>query len=131
MVRARVPASQAPPAITTGEVLQAARLAFSSPLTRIGPVALRPRLPAGLPLSEHLLTRSFGPRAGSLEQNFCPNATERARRPALSAHCEWVRCDYQLLVKVMPLGSPDGLVAVQVPLPYVVPALPAVVVSLR
>src|SRR5207302_10080952 len=46
--RARVPAPWAPPAITTGEVLQAARLAFPSPLTRVGPVALRPRLPTGL-----------------------------------------------------------------------------------
>src|SRR5438270_11981733 len=66
-MRARVPASQAPPAITTGEVLQAARPAFSSPLTRMGPVALRPRLPTDLPLQEHLLTRSIGPSWELLE----------------------------------------------------------------
>src|SRR5438105_7624104 len=42
-------------------VLQAARLAFPSPLTRLGPVALRPRLPPGLPLSRALLAFLLSP----------------------------------------------------------------------
>src|SRR2546422_10863841 len=42
-------------------VLQAARLAFSSSLTRLGPVALRPRLPPGLPLSRALLALVVSP----------------------------------------------------------------------
>src|SRR5438874_8379349 len=53
---------------------QAARPAFSAPSTRMGPVALRPRLPTGLPFQEHLLTRSIGPVAMGLEQKPRPNA---------------------------------------------------------
>src|SRR2546421_560070 len=75
--RARVPASQAAPAITTGEVLQAARLAAPSRLTRMGPVALRPRLPTGLPFQEHLLSGSIGLSLRNLERE----ATSRSARP--------------------------------------------------
>src|SRR5947208_12629632 len=82
-------ASWAPPAITTGEVLQAARLARSSSLTRVGPVALRPRLPTGLPFQEHLLSGSIGLSVRNLEP-------ERIARPARPESAD------------APVGGPTG-----------------------
>src|SRR5437764_7642833 len=102
MSRACVPASQAPPAITTEEVLQAARLAFSSPWTRIGPVALRPRLPTGLPFQEHLLTRSNGPPPCRLEWRFFAYAQKRGRR--MPAPLCVLRCSLLVYGKLLPAG---------------------------